>query len=218
LPARDLESLRAKALQITALLDEHYPGLPCYLEYDGEKPWQLLFSTILSAQCTDARVNLVTARLYKKYPDLAAFASANREELENDIRETGFFRMKAAHIIASAGILLEAYGGRVPMDMDELLALPGVGRKTANLIRGQVFMIPSVIVDTHVKRISVKLGLSSAADPEKIEYDLMEVLPEDHWTVYNVQIIAHGRTVCTARAPRCGECFLREVCQAGSLL
>ena len=218
MPARDLESLRAKALQITALLDEHYPGLPCYLEYDGEKPWQLLFSTILSAQCTDARVNLVTARLYKKYPDLAAFASANREELENDIRETGFFRMKAAHIIASAGILLEAYGGRVPMDMDELLALPGVGRKTANLIRGQVFMIPSVIVDTHVKRISVKLGLSSAADPEKIEYDLMEVLPEDHWTVYNVQIIAHGRTVCTARAPRCGECFLREVCQAGSLL
>ena len=210
---RDLESLRTKAISITALLDEHYPDMLCYLKYENEKPWQLLFSTIMSAQCTDARVNIVAERLYKKYPSLAAFASASQEELESDIRETGFFRTKAAHIIASAKILLEKYGGQVPSDMDELTKLPGVGRKTANLIRGQVYMIPSVIVDTHVKRISGKLGLTANTDPEKIEYDLREVLPEDHWTVYNVQIIALGRTICTARAPKCGECFLRELCE-----
>jgi len=209
---RDLTALRAKAREIAAILDERYPNSAGYLVYDGEKPWQLLFSTIMSAQCTDARVNVVAERLYRKYPDLAAFASAGQEELENDIRETGFFRVKAAHIIACAKALTEKYGGKVPEGMDELTALPGVGRKTANLIRGQVYMIPSVIVDTHVKRVSVKLGLSSDSDPEKIEYDLREVLPEDHWTVYNVQIIALGRTICTARSPRCGECFLRAYC------
>jgi len=140
-------------------------------------------------------------------------AQADLPTLEEDVKPTGFYHTKARHMIETARRLLSDYGGELPSSMEELTKLPGVGRKTANLIRGHVFQIPSIIVDTHVKRISGKLGLTSHTDPEKIEYDLMALLPEEHWTRYNTQIIAHGRTVCTARSPRCGQCFLQDLCQ-----
>ena len=195
-------------------LDEHYSvQKKCWLEYD--QAWQLLIATILSAQCTDARVNLVTRDLFVKYPDLQAFADADLKELEQDIHSTGFYHNKARNIIACATMLLEKHQGVIPSDIDELTALPGVGRKTANVIRGNIYDIPSVVVDTHVGRISRKLGLTSNEDPEKVEHDLEEVLPEDHWILWNIQIIAHGRTICTARKPDCPECFLRPYCPAG---
>jgi len=195
-------------------LDEMYPmeGV-CYLEY-GEEPWQLLIATILSAQCTDSRVNMVTPGLYAKYPTLEALASADINELENCIKSTGFYHSKAAHIIETARVLLEKFGGKLPESMESLTELPGVGRKTANLIRGFVFGVPSIIVDTHVKRISGKLGLTDNTDPHKIEIDLSRLLPEEHWTRYNTQIIAHGRTVCTARSPKCAVCKLADLCDA----
>ena len=208
---------KADVKRILDLLDEHYPFDICFLSYDAQKPWQLLFSTILSAQCTDARVNEIAESLYKKYVTLEDFANADQTGLELDIRPAGFFRVKALHIIGSAKKLLEDYGGELPPGMEELLTLPGVGRKTANLIRGHVFLIPSVIVDTHVQRISQKLGLTENSDPEKIEYDLMKILPEEHWTAFNIQIIAHGRAVCKARKPECGECFLRGVCEVNEV-
>ena len=194
-----------------ALLDEHYgTDIICYLEY--ETPWQLLFATIMSAQCTDARVNLVTRELFQTYPTLEAFAGARQEELEKAIFSTGFYRNKAQSIIQCAKILLEKYNGEVPSDIDALTALPGVGRKTANVIRGNIFHEASIVVDTHVKRVSKRLGFTKEDDPVKIEYDLMKVLPKDHWILYNLQIIAHGRAVCTAGKPKCSECFLADYC------
>ena len=197
--------------QILERLDEHY-GVrkKCWLDY--ETAWQLLIATILSAQCTDARVNIVTKDLFIKYPDLEAFAQADLKELEDDIHSTGFYHNKAKNIIASSKILVSEYGGKVPSDIDKLTALPGVGRKTANVIRGNIYDIPSIVVDTHVGRISRKLGLTENEDPEKVEHDLEAVLPEDHWILWNIQIIAHGRGICPARKPRCGECFLSDLC------
>ena len=195
-------------------LDEHYSvRKKCWLDY--ETAWQLLIATILSAQCTDARVNIVTKDLFVKYPDLEAFAQADLKELEDDIHSTGFYHNKAKNIIASSKILVSEYGGKVPSDIDKLTALPGVGRKTANVIRGNIYDIPSIVVDTHVGRISRKLGLTENEDPEKVEHDLEAVLPEDRWILWNIQIIAHGRTICTARKPKCAECFLKELCPAG---
>lgn len=197
------------------LLDEHYPAnVKCYL--DHETPWQLLIATILSAQCTDARVNMVTKDLFKKYKNLKDFADADLEELETDIRSTGFYKNKAKNIKSCAGQLLEKYEGEVPREIEKLTSLAGVGRKTANVIRGNIYHDPSIVVDTHVKRISNKLGLTDKDDPEKIEYELMEKLPRDHWIAYNIQIIAHGRSICTARSPKCADCFLRELCRAVS--
>ena len=192
-------------------LDEVYPmdGV-CYLEYD--RPWRLLISTILSAQCTDSRVNQVTPGLFAKYPTLDTLAGANLNELEDCVRSTGFYHSKAIHIIETARMLLDEFGGELPRTMESLLKLPGVGRKTANLILGFIYGIPSIIVDTHVKRISFKLGLTTNTDPAKIEIDLSKQLPEEHWTRYNTQIIAHGRAVCTARSPKCGICPLVEFC------
>jgi len=201
---------KEKAVRIAALLDQHYPVDKCFLDY--EKPWQLLVSTILSAQCTDAQVNRVTADLFVKYESAAALAGADPAELEQDIRTTGFFHVKAKHIIAACRILAERHNGEAPPEMEALLALPGVGRKTANLLRGEAYGIPGVVVDTHVKRISKKLGLTAHDDPEKIEYDLMACLPEAHWIRYNHQIIAHGRGVCKARKPDCGGCALASEC------
>ena len=203
--------IKAKAKKILALLDEHYPddGI-CFLEY--EKPWQLLISTILAAQCTDARVNIVTRGLFKKYPDIKDFANANREELEQDIKSTGFYKNKAKSIIGAMDMLRKEYNGVLPNDIDKLLKFPGVGRKTANVYLGRIHNIPAIVVDTHVKRISGKLGLTYNTDPEKIEYDLMDILPKEHWIRYNTQIITHGRTVCTARRPKCGQCFLSQLC------
>ena len=199
--------------EILKLLDEQYTTeLRCSLNY--ETPWQLLFATMLSAQCTDERVNLVTKELFKKYPSVEAFAEADLGEMEIDIKSTGFYHNKAKNIIKSAGIISEKYNGEIPKTLEELTGLPGVGRKTANVIRGNIFNEPSIVVDTHVKRISKRLGFTKEEDPEKIEYDLMRVIPKDHWIVYNIQIITFGREICTARAPKCENCFLNELCKA----
>lgn len=210
---KSIGSLRRRAKKIVALLDEHYPtDVTCFLHYYEEKPWQLLIATILSAQCTDARVNMVTEVLFAKYETLEALAGAEPGELERDIHSTGFYRHKAKNILLTARMLLDEHGGALPSDMEPLLKLPGVGRKTANLIRSHIFQIPCIVVDTHVKRVSTRLGLSRHSDPDKIEFELAEVLPKDHWIAYNTQVIEHGRAVCVARGPRCGHCFLREHC------
>ena len=185
----------------------------CYLYYG--KDYELLFAVILSAQCTDARVNMVTPALYEKYDTLEKFASAELSEMERMIHSIGFYHAKAKNIIACADRLLKAYHGVVPDTMEDLLTLPGVGRKTANVILGNIYRKPSVVVDTHVKRISKKLGFTENDDPEKVEYDLMAVLPEDHWILYNMHIITLGRTICTARKPDCAACFLQDVCPTG---
>lgn len=201
----------ARVQKILDLLDQEYgTEYRCYLNH--ETPWQLLIAVILSAQCTDARVNIVTADLFQKYDSLEKFAQADLKELEKDIHATGFYHNKAKNIISCCQKLVSEYGGQVPSQLDDLLGLSGVGRKTANVIRGNIYNIPSIVVDTHVKRISRKLGLAKAEDPEKIEYELMEVIPKDHWILWNIHIITLGRTICTARSPKCGECFLNEWC------
>ena len=206
-------TVKERAKLITERLDAEYTTeLTCYLNHDNA--WQLLVATILSAQCTDARVNIVTAELFKKYTTLEALASADIRELEEDIRTTGFYHNKARNIKACAAELLERHGGEVPSDIESLTALSGVGRKTANVIRGNIFNEPSIVVDTHVKRISGKLGLTRETDPVKIEMALMKVVPKDHWILYNIQIIRLGRTICTARNPKCDECFLKDLCKA----
>lgn len=198
--------------EILKRLDEAYgTEYVCYL--NNETPWQLLIAVILSAQCTDARVNIVTKDLFQKYPSLEAFANADLKELEQDIHSTGFYHNKAKNIISCARTLVEKYDGEVPRELEELTALAGVGRKTANVIRGNIYHEPSVVVDTHVKRISKKLGFTKEDDPVKIEYDLMKVLPKDHWILYNIQIITLGRSICTARNPKCTECFLSDLCK-----
>lgn len=197
--------------EILEKLDEVYTReYKCYLNH--ENPGQLLIATMLSAQCTDARVNIVTKDLFVKYPDMEAFAKADLKELEQDIKPTGFYHNKAKNIIGCAQRICQVYDGEVPRSLEDLTSLPGVGRKTANVIRGNIFHEPSVVVDTHVKRISRKLGLTLEEEPEKVEYDLMKVLPKDHWILWNIHIITLGRTVCTARKPKCGECFLKEYC------
>ena len=201
----------ARIERILKALDREYgTEYRCYLNH--ETPWQLLIAVIMSAQCTDARVNMVTEDLFKKYDTLEKFAAAVLKELEKDIHSTGFYHMKAKNIIACCKDLVGKFGGQVPGTMEELTSLAGVGRKTANVIRGNIYNEPSIVVDTHVKRISRKLGLTKAEDPEKIEYDLMKVLPKDHWILWNIHIITLGRTICIARRPRCGECFLRDDC------
>ena len=202
--------MKKKVKEILRLLDENYGPLECYLVH--ENTWQLLISTILSAQCTDDRVNMVTEKLFKKYTSIEDFAKALPSELEEDIRQTGFYRNKAKNIILCCQSLIENFGGEVPSDIESLTSLAGVGRKTANVIRGNIYAIPSIVVDTHVKRISRHLGLASSEDPVKIEFELMEVLPREHWIRYNTQVIAHGRKICVARRPRCGECFLSPYC------
>lgn len=203
---------RERIGQILALLDQYYTTEhKTYLNH--ETPWQLLFATIMSAQCTDERVNLVTKDLFVKYKTLKDFADADLKELEQDIHSTGFYHNKAKNIIECAKTLIKEHGGEVPRDMEALTKLAGVGRKTANVIRGNIYKEPSIVVDTHVKRISGKLGFTKSEDPEKIEFELMELLPKDHWILYNLQIIAHGRSICTARNPKCSECFLYSLCK-----
>ncbi len=198
--------------EILQLLDETYTReYKCYL--DHENPEQLLIATMLSAQCTDARVNIVTKDLFVKYPDMMAFAQADLHELEQDIKSTGFYHNKAKNLIGCAKKLVEEFDGKVPESLEALVSLPGVGRKTANVIRGNIFHEPSIVVDTHVKRISRRLGLTKEQDPEKIEYDLMKALPKDHWILYNIQIITFGRQICFARSPKCEECFLTKYCR-----
>ena len=204
--------MKKRTKEILAILDEQYGREDvCYLNY--ETPWQLLIATMLSAQCTDARVNIVTADLFQKYDTLEKFANADLKELEQDIKPTGFYHNKAKNIIACTRDLLYKFGGEVPRSLEDLTSLAGVGRKTANVIRGNIYHDPSVVVDTHVKRISRRLGLTKNEDPEKIEMDLMKELPKDHWILYNIQIITFGRSICTARSPKCEQCFLQKYCK-----
>lgn len=208
------ESAQAKEIRIKAILDafdrEYGTDYRCYLNHADA--WQLLVATILSAQCTDARVNIVTADLFRKYPDIESFAQADIKELEQDIHSTGFYHNKAKNIIACANEVLDRHKGTIPNSLEELTALSGVGRKTANVIRGNIYNEPSIVVDTHVKRISKLLGLTASDDPTKVEFELMKLLPNDHWILWNIDVITLGRTICIANRPRCGECFLREYC------
>lgn len=207
------EKMRLKVKNVLALLDSIYPTEDkCYLHYT--KPYELLVATMLSAQCTDDRVNMVTDVLFKKYTSLEAFAGANLSELEKDIHSTGFYRNKAKNIKAAANQLITEYNCQLPSDVDKLTSLAGVGRKTANVVRTHIFHIPSIVVDTHVKRISNKLGFVNCDDPVKIEFQLMDIFPEDHWGRYNTQIIAHGRSICKARRPDCENCLLKGECDA----
>ena len=190
---------------ILAKLDQAYPSATCALEH--KNAFQLLIATILSAQCTDVRVNEVTKKLFPKYPSPQAFAYANPAELENDIRTTGFFRNKTKSIIGASKKIVEEHHGEVPKTMEQLLTLPGVARKTANVVLGTAFGIADgVVVDTHVQRLAGRLDLSKNTDPKKIEQDLMQVIPRDKWIVFSHQLIWHGRRICQARKPRCLEC------------
>ncbi len=182
----------------------------CYLNH--ENAWQLLIATMLSAQCTDARVNIVTEDLFQKYQSIDDFAEADLKELEKDIHSTGFYHNKAKNIIACCKDLRDKFGGEVPKSIEELTSLAGVGRKTANVIRGNIYHEPSIVVDTHVKRISKKLGITKEDDPIKVEMDLMKKLPKDHWILWNIHIITLGRTICKAPTPKCEECFLQDLC------
>ena len=199
---------------LMTILDTHYPTeVVCYL--DHETPFQLLIATILSAQCTDDRVNIVTKDLFKQCPSVEDFDAISLEALEEAIRSTGFYKNKAKNIKSCTAKLLELHQGIVPSDIESLTQLAGVGRKTANVIRGNIFNIPSIVVDTHVKRISIRLGLTLNTDPVAIEKDLMYLLPKEHWIRYNTQVIAHGRAICTARSPKCAECMFLKTCPFG---
>ncbi|HKM35206.1 MAG TPA: endonuclease III [Lachnospiraceae bacterium] len=200
-----------KVMEILQALDEYYgTEIPCSLDF--ENAWQLLIATMLSAQCTDARVNMVTKDLFQKYTSVKAFANADVGELEKEIHSTGFYHNKAKNIIACCLELMEKYEGEVPSSIEELTALAGVGRKTANVIRGNIFHEPSIVVDTHVKRISKRLGLTKSEDPTKAEMELMKVLPKEHWILYNMQLISFGREICKAPSPKCEECFMINLC------
>jgi endonuclease-3 len=202
--------LRSRARRIVRLLAKEYPDARCALEY--ESPLQLLIATILSAQCTDVRVNLVTPDLFARFPDAKAFATADARTLETAIQSTGFFRNKARNIRECCKQLLDGHGGQVPGTMDELVRLPGVGRKTANVILGNAFGVPGITVDTHVGRLSRRMGLTTQTDPEKVEQDLMKLLPAKEWTMFSHRMIYHGRQACHARKPQCESCVLAKVC------
>ncbi len=199
-----------RAKEIVRLLDIEYPDAHCSL--DHEEPWQLLISTILAAQCTDERVNIVTKTLYKKYTSVYDFAKANQEELEIDIRSTGFFRNKAKNIISSSKILVNDFNGEIPGTMNELLSLPGVGRKTANVILGTCFGVQGIIVDTHCGRLARRIGLTKEENPELVEKDLMKVVENDKWTDFSHLMVYHGRAVCNAKKPKCSKCVIFNLC------
>jgi len=198
---------------ILAKLDEAYPNATCELNH--KNAFELLVATILSAQCTDVRVNQVTEKLFKKYADAKAFAYATPSELEQEIRPTGFFRNKTKSVMGASKGILENFGGEVPRTMEEILTLPGVARKTGNVVLGTAYGIPSgIVVDTHVQRIANRLDLTRNEDPKKIEQDLMQVIPKDRWIQFSHQIIWHGRRVCQARKPKCVECNMQSLCYA----
>jgi endonuclease III len=209
------ERLNAHATQVLARLREAHPDAHC--ELDHETPLQLLMATILSAQCTDKRVNMVTPLLFRTYPSALTLANAQQEELEQIIRSTGFFRNKAKSLIALGKALVERHNGEVPCSMEDLVKLPGVGRKTANVILGNAFnRNEGVVVDTHVGRLSLRLGLSKQKDPVKVEQDLMPLFPRDDWAMVAHVLIFHGRRVCDARAPKCDICTVNEICPSST--
>jgi len=199
-----------KAISILAVLDKHYPDAHCTLDYSN--PLELLVATILSAQCTDERVNQVTPPLFKTFRTTADYAQAPLAELETAIRSTGFYRNKAKNIQACCRELQERFAGKIPVDLSMLVQLPGIGRKTGNVILGNAFHIPGIVVDTHVGRVSQRLGLTTNEDPVRIEFDLMELIPRERWVTFSHQLILHGRKVCSARKPMCNQCPLRALC------
>ena len=199
--------------EILEHLDARYPKAHCALHH--RNAWELLVATILSAQCTDVRVNMVTPALFEKYPTVQAFAALEPEDMEDDIRTTGFFRNKSKSVVGAARKVISDFGGEVPHTMDELLTIPGVARKTANVVLGSWFKIADgVVVDTHVQRISRRLELTKNEDPRKIEQDLMQVIPRERWILFSHQIILHGRATCIARRPKCVDCSLETLCHA----
>lgn len=204
---------KQQVIEIIKVFDEIYPAAECSLEHSD--PLQLLISTQLAAQCTDARVNIVTKTLYKKYKNVYDFANADINELEQEIKSTGFYHNKARNIINCCRMIISEFGDEVPKNMEDLLRLPGVGRKTANLVLGDAFGIPGIVIDTHAKRLSNRIGLTKNHDPEKIEYDLMKVVPKKSWSMFCHQLVYHGRAVCIARRPKCEICPIKEFCNYG---
>ena len=204
------------AREILGRLEREYPGAKCALDYTT--PFELLIATILSAQCTDKRVNMVTPHLFRTYPDVASMASARQEDVEEIIKSTGFFRSKAKSIVGVANALLDQHGGRVPDTMDALVRLSGVGRKTANVILGNAFgKDEGIVVDTHVGRLSVRLGFTKETDPVKVEQALIPLFPREKWTLLAHLLIEHGRRTCEARRPKCGECVLNDICPSAEV-
>ena len=199
-----------RAAEVLAILTQTYPNAACALTYSD--PWELLVATILSAQCTDVRVNMVTPELFRRYPTPAALALAEPETLEELIRSTGFFRNKARNLLGCAAVLVAKHDGKVPENLAELTALPGVGRKTANVVLGNAFATPGMVVDTHVKRLAFRLGWTSQSDPVKIEQDLCALLPQQEWTQAGHLLIHHGRALCKAPTPLCSQCPVFELC------
>jgi len=204
---------KQRALKIIEELDRLYPDAGCSLTY--KTPLQLLIATQLAAQCTDERVNIVTRDLFEKYKTAEDFENADIKVLEQDIRSTGFYRNKARNIIACCQKIIDEYDGEVPDTMEKLLTLPGVGRKTANVILGNIFNTPGIVVDTHAKRLSNRLGLTKEQDPTKIEFDLMKIIPRERWSRFSNQLVFHGRAVCNARKPDCESCSLKPYCVYG---
>ena len=202
---------KTQAVRVVRALTKAYPEAKCALVH--RDAFELIVATILSAQCTDVRVNIVTRPLFARFPNAKALAKAEQSEVEDLIRSTGFFRAKAKNLIGMAQALVEHHGGKVPADLDALTALPGVGRKTAHVVLGNAFGIASgIVVDTHVKRLSYRLGLTKQTDPEKIEHELVAIVPKNQWINLSHQLIEHGRQVCFARSPKCGKCPLEEIC------
>lgn len=199
--------------EILQRLDDQY-GLEIICSLDYTSDLELLVATMLSAQCTDERVNIVTKDLFARYKNVSDFANADIEELEHMVKPTGFFRAKAAHIKEAAIMIMTEHGGKVPDNIDDLTNLPGVGRKTANVILTHIYNVPGIVVDTHVKRITGRLGLTKERDPVKIEFDLYKKLPKEHWGRLNYQLITFGREICTARSPMCGQCFMADICKS----
>jgi endonuclease-3 len=199
--------------EILRRLEAAYPDAECALVH--RNPWELLVATILSAQCTDARVNMVTPELFRKYPTPKAMSEASLPAIEEEIRSTGFYHNKAKSIVGAAKRLVSDFGGKVPQTMAELLTVPGAARKTANVVLGVAFNIAEgVVVDTHVLRISNRLGLTKSTDPKQVEQDLMQIIPRDHWIQFSHELIHHGRQICIARKPKCAECPLETLCNA----
>ena len=203
----------ARTLEILNRLDKKY-GTEDRCGLDYETDWQLLFATELSAQCTDARVNIVTKDLFKKYTSIEDFAKADVREIEEDIRSTGFYRNKAKNLKSGAVRIMTEYGGIVPDNMEDLLTIAGVGRKTANVLLGHIHKVPGIVVDTHVGRISRRLDLTKEDDPVKVEFDLYKKIPKDNWIRFNFQMISFGREICRSRGPKCNECFLSDICRS----
>lgn len=204
---------RVRVIEIINIFDRLYSDADCTLDY--RDPLQLLISTQLAAQCTDARVNIVTQSLYKKYINVFDFANADLSELEQDIKPTGFYHNKARNIKETCKMIIDKFEGKVPDNLDDLLTLPGVGRKTANLVLSDVFGIPGIVIDTHAKRLSNRIGLSNNEDPTKIEFDLMEIVPKENWSKFCHQLVYHGRAVCKARKPECTKCEILDYCDYG---